>query len=55
MEKDQGDNPDNALVRYEFIELLVRIAREKYMRPPSEMKYDEAFEKLMNDIILPAS
>jgi hypothetical protein len=28
-----GDNPDGALIRYEFIELLVRIAKEKFLKP----------------------
>lgn len=30
--EDQGDNPDQALIRFEFIELLVRIAIEKYKK-----------------------
>ena len=29
-EEAQDENPDKALIRFEFIELLVRIAREKY-------------------------
>lgn len=31
--EDQKDNPDTALIRFEFIELLVRIAIEKYKKP----------------------
>ena len=27
-----GDNPDSSLVRYEFIEVLARIAQEKYLK-----------------------
>ena len=30
---DQESNPDQALIRFEFIELIVRIAIEKYKKP----------------------
>ena len=30
--EDQADNPDKQLIRFEFIELLVRIANDKYLR-----------------------
>jgi hypothetical protein len=29
---DQDDNPDSALIRFEYIELIVRIAIEKYKK-----------------------
>lgn len=46
---DQGidNNPRKALVRFEFMEILVRLAHEKYPL----MRYTEAFENLYeNDI-----
>ena len=30
--EDQGDNPDKALIRFEYIELMIRLAIEKYKR-----------------------
>ena len=30
-EDDNEDNPDNALQRFEFLEILLRIAKGKYM------------------------
>ena len=29
---DQKENPDRSLIRFEFIELLIRIANDKYFR-----------------------
>eukprot|EP00352_Strombidinopsis_acuminata_P005987 CAMPEP_0176352262 /NCGR_PEP_ID=MMETSP0126-20121128/10882_1 /TAXON_ID=141414 ORGANISM="Strombidinopsis acuminatum, Strain SPMC142" /NCGR_SAMPLE_ID=MMETSP0126 /ASSEMBLY_ACC=CAM_ASM_000229 /LENGTH=203 /DNA_ID=CAMNT_0017703263 /DNA_START=114 /DNA_END=725 /DNA_ORIENTATION=+ len=46
-------NPENALVRMQFIELLFRIANEKYRRPDIVKTYSAAFVKLMEDHILP--
>ena len=30
--EDHGDNPDKALIRFEYIELMIRLAIEKYKR-----------------------
>ena len=30
-ESDNDDNPDNALQRFEFLEILIRVAKGKYM------------------------
>jgi len=55
-ERSQDDNPDNALVRYEFIELLIRIAREKYMKNSNiTSTSDAALEKFIIEVFLPAS
>jgi hypothetical protein len=37
--EDQEDNPDTALIRFEFIELLMRIAVEKYKKPGKFSSY----------------
>ena len=49
LDKNMEDNPDNALLRYEFIELLVRVAREKYQKTGGCETTTEAMEKLMQD------
>ena len=37
-----NNNPDNALCRYEFIEVVCRIANEKYIKPKLIENYSEA-------------
>lgn len=49
---DQKDNPDKYLIRFEFIELLVRIARAKYQQPGIIESISEAFEKLIEEHVL---
>ena len=44
----QVGNPNKALIRFEFIELLVRIAWDKFVRFGTAKTYTEAF-KLMLD------
>jgi NLR family CARD domain-containing protein 3 len=45
----QPYNPGNALVRYEFMEMLVRVASDRYFRNKTCKSIPEAFESLMND------
>ena len=47
-------NTANALVRYEFIEGLVRIAKEKYCKRANDSVAD-AFDKLMKENVIPMS
>tara|TARA_B110000285_G_scaffold223005_1_gene277916 strand:+ start:112 stop:651 length:540 start_codon:yes stop_codon:yes gene_type:complete len=53
--EDQGENPDKALIRFEFIELLVRIARDKYLKSRICDNIIEAFEMLLDKNFLPAA
>ena len=39
-------------MRYKFVEMLVRIAEAKYIRTDKEDRIDEAFERLMEEVIL---
>lgn len=43
----QDDNPDKALIRFEFIELLIRIAKEKYQKTGEFPDIGDAFEHLL--------
>ena len=49
----QDDNPDRALIRFEFVELLVRVAKEKYFRTGACATVAEAFEKLLATNVSP--
>ena len=49
----QDDNPDKALIRFEFIELLVRVAKEKYRAGGPCATVAEAFEMLLDRNVLP--
>lgn len=51
-EPQGGDNPDNSLVRYEFIELLARIAQEKYQKTGEAETVTEAFSMLIERNLL---
>ena len=42
------DNPDKALCRFEFYEILVRLAQAKFKDPGICGTYAEALEKLLN-------
>ena len=46
-------NDDNALCRFEFIEMIVRIAKGKYMDYGKEESLSFAVEKLIQSHILP--
>jgi hypothetical protein len=45
-EETDNENPADELVRYEFVELLVRIADYKYRRTEEVKTFAEAFGKL---------
>ncbi len=45
-------NPERALVRFEFMEVLVRIAEDRFLKNPDENCKDivEACERLINNL-----
>lgn len=45
-------NPDRALIRYSFMEILVRLAADKYIKTKQLSTYCEAFKTLLNDDLL---
>lgn len=52
-EKGQIYNPGNSLVRYEFIEILLRVAVDKYIRSRKSISYVEAFGRLLTEHLVP--
>lgn len=54
-EEAGGENPDAALIRYEFIELLVRIAKEKFFKTHTCKTMAESLEMLLQRHIMPVS
>lgn len=52
-EKGQIYNPGNSLVRYEFVEILVRVAVDKYIRTRKCSSYTEAFGRLLEEHLIP--
>ncbi len=52
-EEDQDNNDDFALNRFEFLEVLVRIARGKYVETGQETQTSVALMKLLQTHILP--
>jgi len=51
--EDLEDNPDNALCRYEFFEILVRLAVQKYTN--LNLTPRKAFERILEDLVLPSA
>ncbi|CAG9317234.1 unnamed protein product [Blepharisma stoltei] len=51
--KDQIYNSGNGLCRYEFIEIIARIANDKYVKHKIVSNAAEGIEKLTNDHLLP--
>ena len=47
------DNPDKALCRYEFMEILVRLANRKYKEPGILKTHSESLERLLNEHVIP--
>ena len=45
--------PSNGLKRFEFLEILVRLANIKYLEPKLVKSYAEATEKLITECLLP--
>lgn len=46
-------NPEKALIRYQFLEIWVRLAEQKYITSGSITSYSEAVDKMLNDHVLP--
>ena len=53
--EEQEDNPDTALIRFEFIELLMRIAIDKYKKSGKFSTYWQCLECLIVDNLMQAS
>lgn len=51
--ENQENNPDKSLIRFEFIELLVRVAKAKYLDAGTTSTIADAFEHLLETNILP--
>ena len=51
--KNQLFNPGNALVRYEFMEIIVRIAQDRFVRTGICKKINKSVRKLFEEHILP--
>jgi hypothetical protein len=52
-EKSNPLNPPNALVRFKFMEMLVRIAKDKYTRNKITLDIGEAVQKLLAENVNP--
>ena len=50
---DQATAPSNGLKRFEFLEILVRLANSKYGEPKIVKTYAEATEKLITECVIP--
>lgn len=53
-EEDQDGNNDRALIRFEFLEILVRIVRGKYIERKRLTSISEGLKKLLNEHVLPS-
>ncbi len=51
--KGQVYNPGNALVRYEFMEILVRVAHDRYVRNGQCKSDFEAYSSMYHEFLLP--
>ena len=51
--EDSLHNDDNALNRYEFFEILVRIAKVRFLESDQEINISQALSRLLNSHILP--
>ena len=48
-----ADNPDKSLVRYEWFEVLIRIANEKYKRYGEADTFTKALDMLVQENVIP--
>ena len=53
-EEDQDGNNDRALIRFEFLEILVRIVRGKYIERKRLTSISEGLTKLLTEHVLPS-
>jgi hypothetical protein len=51
--KNNPRNPANSLVRYQFLEIIVRLALDKYLRKKVVSSPSEAVQKLLNEDMWP--
>lgn len=49
------ENPDKALCRYEFLEIMVRLANSKFRETGITKTYAEGLQKLLEENIYPNS
>ena len=54
-EVDNDDNDDDALCRYEFIEIIARMAKEKYYEKGRAKSIHESCELLIKEYLIPNS
>jgi hypothetical protein len=47
------ENPDRDLCRYEFFEIILRIANDKYRIPKIEPTFASAYKRMINECVLP--
>jgi hypothetical protein len=45
---EECNNPERQLIRFQFLEILVRLAIERYAKKPPNMKYSEAVKTFFN-------
>ena len=50
-EVENDDNPDKELCRYEFMEIIVRIADHKYLKKGSVKSLSEGVDKLLKSVL----
>jgi hypothetical protein len=48
---DMPNSPGNALTRFEFMEIIVRLAREKYHMPGLEKNLTASLQRLLTECI----
>lgn len=46
-------NPEKSIVRYQFLELWVRLAEQKYITAGTTTSYPEALKRILNEHVLP--
>lgn len=52
-EKGQLYNPGNSLIRYEFLEIIIRVAGDRYIRNKLCTSYLDAFNRLLKEHLMP--
>jgi hypothetical protein len=52
-EDSENENPMDELVRYEFVEILVRMADYRYKRTGGTSTFSEAFGKMWAEVVEP--
>ena len=47
------NNPDRQMIRYQFMEIFIRLAMQKFYKPKVVKTMEEAVEKLFEEHVLP--